>query len=154
MRRLLLRQLGPIVVFLWFQEWSFAQEPTTPPASSPGDIATYDPQRDNSVRWYSVEDMTTGQRFDNMSLADIGTIRLDDGRTLHLIENRHPFGIDIDYQEMTAEHVLLHRLVRNIAAAGTSPPRPQNTLRDGFFSAPRCRYCARPCKSAASGPRA
>ena len=66
MRQPLSQQFVLIVVFLWAQGWSFAQEPTTPPASSPGDIATYYPQQDNIVRWYAVEDMKTGQKLDNM----------------------------------------------------------------------------------------
>lgn len=63
------------------------------------------------MRWYLVKEVQTGKMVDFISFTHIGTITLDNGRRLHLIENRHAQGISIDYQEITPEQVLLHRLV-------------------------------------------
>ncbi len=102
----------------------------TPTPSQQGDIQRYYPQREDTVRWYVVKDVQTGQPVDFISFAIVGKTTLDNGRTVYLIENRTAQGISIDYQEITSAQVLLHRLVQKGPALDTvydvrfTPPLP------------------------------
>ncbi len=82
------------------------------------------------MRWYMVKDVQAGKMVDFISFTLVGQITLDNGRTLSLLENRNAEGMSIDYEEITAEQVLLHRLV--LVHQGTA----SDTLRDTSFTPP------------------
>ncbi|MBI3798151.1 MAG: zinc ribbon domain-containing protein [Deltaproteobacteria bacterium] len=107
------------------------QLPVAPPTpKKESDIQRYYPQREDTVRWYVVKEMQTGQAVDFISFAIVGKTTLDNGRTVYLIENRTAQGISLDYQEITPDQVLLHRLVQKGPALDTvddvrfTPPLP------------------------------
>jgi len=97
--------------------------------SPQGDIERYYPQKQFVTRWYLVKDLQTGKTVDFISFTIVGQISFD-GHTLYLIENNHTQGVSIDYQEITAEQVLLHRLL--LVNQGDF----SDTIRDVSFTPP------------------
>lgn len=83
--------------------------PTSMPSPTPfqGDLEIYYPHNENQVWWYSFS--LDGEFVDLSSFAFIGTELLEDGTVLYILENQESAFMQIDYQEISDEAVLLHR---------------------------------------------
>ena len=97
-------------------------------AESPA-LDQYYPRRPLTVRWYAVKNLQSGAAVTTTSFALVFYEPGPSGHPIWMVENRTAGGVTVDYQELTADQLQLHRTL-------TVATGPTIDLRVGRFVPP------------------